>query len=372
MMEKARILLLITKADVGGAQIHVLELLSRLKDQYHFIVAAGEEDFLTAQVRQQGIEVRVLKHLKRTIRLKQDRQAYMECVALIRELKPDLLHTHSSKAGVIGRLAAWRTGVTSLFTAHGWAFTEGAPAVQRLYGLLIESFLCRLAGSVITISDYDYKLAARYHVGWPERRHLIRNGVSEAPVELQSREAADKPLENAPVQLLAIGRLSPVKNHSMLLEALSLLKCPFEAQIIGEGECHMQLSREIKSLNLSDKVRLLGEVTELAAYLESAELFVLSSSYEGLPLSVLEAMSSGLAVVATDVGGVKEAVLNHKTGLLSPRSDAAALAANIEKLARDPHLRRQYGEQGRAHYKQSFTADRMVAELDTLYTRLLT
>lgn len=367
MTENAKILLLITKADVGGAQIHVLELLSGLKNRYHFILAAGEEDYLTAKARQQGIEVRILKHLKRQINLKQDRLAYRECVALINSIKPDLLHTHSSKAGVVGRLAAWRTRVPSLFTAHGWAFTEGAPGLQRLYGLLIESFLCRLSGSVVTISEYDYKLAARYHVGWPEHRHLIRNGVSKPTADLKPRIAfADR----RKIQILTVGRLSPVKNHLMLLKALSMLKCPFEAQIIGEGECHAQLGRQIESLNLLGKVRLIGEVTELSEHFERADLFVLSSNYEGLPLSVLEAMSFGLAVVATNVGGVKEAVLDRKTGLLSDRSDAAALAVNIEKLAADPHLRIQYGEQGRSHYSTNFNADRMVSELDSLYASL--
>lgn len=368
MTVKARILLLITKADVGGAQIHVLELLLRLKDRYHFILAAGEEDYLITQARQLGTEVRVLQHLKRPINLKQDWLAYRECVALIKELKPDLVHTHSSKAGVVGRLAACRTGVSSLFTAHGWAFTEGAPGIQRLYGLVIESVLCRLPGSVVNISVYDFTLAARYHVGWPKRRHLIRNGVSKPSKEVNSRDASCKQIDNTKVQILAVGRLSPVKNHSMLLEALSLLKCPFEAQIIGKGECHAQLKLQIESLNLSENVRLMGEDTELSRHFERADLFVLSSNYEGLPLSVLEAMSVGLAVVATNVGGVKEAVLDHKTGLLSGRGDAAALTANIEKLAADSRLRTQYGEHGRSHYKACFTADRMVSELDTLYT----
>lgn len=371
MTVKAIILLLITKADVGGAQIHVLELLSRLKDRYHFILAAGEDDYLTIQARQQGFEVRVLQYLKRPINLKLDWMAYRECVKLINEIKPDLLHTHSSKAGVVGRLAALRTGVPSLFTAHGWAFTEGAPGVQRLYGLLIESFLCRLPGSVVTISDYDFTLAARYHVGWSKRRHLVRNGVSEPSIELKSMDDAHRQSDNSTVQILTVGRLSAVKNHRMLLEALSLLKCPFEAQIVGEGECHAQLSQQLEALNLSGKVRLMGEVTELSGHFERADLFVLSSNYEGLPLSVLEAMSYGLAVVATNVGGVKEAVLDHKTGLLSGRSDAAALAANIEKLVADSQLRTRYGEQGILHYKACFTALRMVSELESLYRDLL-
>jgi len=366
MKDKARILLLITKADVGGAQIHVLELLMRLKHRYHFTLAAGEEGYLTRKAREQGISVRVLKHLKRPIDIREDRRAYRECVSLLKELNPDLLHSHSSKAGVVGRLAAWRTGTPSLFTAHGWAFTEGAPTLQRMYGLLIESLLCRLPGRVVNISEYDYKLAARYHVGWSNRRFLIRNGVSQP-----SGEVANKMAGTSVPKVLAVGRLSPVKNHVMLLRALAALNTPFQAKIIGEGECHALLVREIQSLGLSNKVQLAGEVTKLSADWQQADVFVLSSNYEGLPLSVLEAMSVGLPVVSTDVGGVSEAVLHQRTGLLSARADPLALAENIDILLKDLERARRYGAHGRQVYEQKFTAIRMVGQTDALYTRLL-
>jgi glycosyltransferase involved in cell wall biosynthesis len=153
----------------------------------------------------------------------------------------------------------------------------------------------------------------------------------------------------------------------MLLEILATLNVPFHAQIIGEGECRAALEEKIQALGLVDKVELLGEVTQTTEYLAKADLFTLTSNYEGLPLSVLEAMSMGLPVVATNVGGVKEAVLHERTGLLSARSDVAQFTANVEKLGRDPALRQQYGEMALSHYAQNFTADRMVNELELIY-----
>ena len=131
------------------------------------------------------------------------------------------------------------------------------------------------------------------------------------------------------------------------------------------------LEQRIEALGLGEKVSLLGEVTETTEHLARADLFVMSSNYEGLPLSVLEAMSMRLPVVSTDVGGVSEAVLDRQSGLLSGRGDIDALAGNIETLLRDPELSMRYGQKGYEHYKANFTAERMLRELEPIYRQLL-
>ncbi len=364
MSRRPFILILITKADIGGAQVHVLEILKSLKSRYRFVLASGENNYLVERAKDLGIEVVLLKHLNRAISLPEDQRAYGECVSMLRTFKPDLLHSHSSKAGVVGRLAAWRTGIPSLFTAHGWAFTEGAPTIQRTYGLIVETVLCRLVGRVVTISSYDFELAKRYRVGLARNRYLVKNGISTPQLR--------KPAKRQEIlQILTIGRLSTVKNHAMMLDALSVLTIPFHARIIGEGECRAALEQKIRTLGLENKVELLGEVTRTTEYLAQADLFLLSSNYEGLPLSVLEAMSHGVPVVATDVGGVCEAVLNERTGLLSERRNVARFSANIETLGNNPELRKQFGEMALSHYAENFTADRMVTELQEIYQDMI-
>jgi glycosyltransferase involved in cell wall biosynthesis len=364
-LPRPRVLLLITQADIGGAQIHVLEILKRMSHQYRFVLAVGFEDYLTRQAATLDVEVRILKHLKRSINFKQDRLALIEVMALLRELKPDLLHTHSSKAGVIGRLAAWRLGVPSLFTAHGWAFTPGAPALQRAYGLAVEFVLCRLIGKVVTVSDFDYKLARRYFVGADAQRFLVRNGVSKPAVV--SKKKRQKVL-----QIITVGRLNQTtKNQAMLIEVLARLDLPFHAIIVGAGESHPLLEEKIRRLNLQDKVKLVGEAEDIGEYLAKADIFTLTSNYEGLPLSILEAMSMGLPVVACDVGGVSEAVLHEQTGLLSARGDVLAFTENIKRLALNSALRSACAKQAQQHYEQNFTADRMIKELSEVYKQAL-
>ncbi|MEE9447091.1 MAG: glycosyltransferase, partial [Arenicellales bacterium] len=192
------------------------------------------------------------------------------------------------------------------------------------------------------------------------RRFLIKNGVAK-PQAFSARKTSQV------LNILTIGRLSPVKNHALLLNSLAYLDFPFHAKIIGEGECRPALEQQIKTLKLEDSVTLLGEVTDARAYLQAADVFVLSSDYEGLPLSILEAMSYQLPVVATDVGGVSEAVLHGETGLLSSRGDAGALSQNLMALAQNPLLAKDFGHQGWAHYAKQFTAERMIAELELVY-----
>lgn len=364
-MSKATILLLITKADIGGAQIHVRDILAHLSQHYKFVLATGEEGFLTAQARQLGIEVRILQHLVRSINLPQDYRAYRECITLLQDVQPHLIHTHSSKAGVLGRLAAWKLGVSSLFTAHGWAFAQGAPMIQRLYGLGVESALCRLRGAVVTVSAADYKLASRFHVGAKKNRFLVRNGVA------QIRRTIKRKSSNT-LRIVSVGRLTEnQKNQSLLIDALARLALPFEANIIGDGPSYALLKAKIETLGLAHKIKLLGEQKCVEPYLTNADIFVLSSNYEGLPLSILEAMSYGLPVVACDVGGVNEAVLHDESGLLSARGDLEGLLRNITKLANQPALREAFSERALQHYQQTFTRKRMIEEMNTVYKHVL-
>ncbi len=365
MTTKPTILLLITQADIGGAQIHVLEILKRLKAHYRFVLATGFEDYLTDEAHKLDIEIRVLQHLKRPINMKRDWLALKECLALLREIKPALLHCHSSKAGVIGRLAAWRLKIPCLFTAHGWAFTPGAPTAQRVYGLLVEFVLCRAIGHVATVSKFDYLLAQRLHAGPDSKRLLIRNGVSSVNTELP------KPKQDT-TRIISIGRLNAKqKNHGMLVKALAQLDLPYHAKIIGEGAARQMLAAEITAHGLRQRLELIGESRDIKHHLSQADIFVLPSNYEGLPLSILEAMNMGVPVVACDVGGVSEAVLHQKTGLLSARGDAKALATNIKRLAESADLRAQYGNRARRHYARYFTAQRMADQTSSAYQKII-
>jgi len=360
---KPKILILITKTDIGGAQIHVLELIRGLRHRYDFILAVGEEDFLARKVRSEGVEVVVLSHLIRPLSLKQDSLGFKEIRDLLKATQPALLHAHSSKAGVLGRLAARSVGVPVLFTAHGWAFTEGAHPVRRLYGWGIEFLLSFISDGIVTISDYDTQLARRLGVGLGRKKWLVKNCVGTCQVA--------KTGPNLPPVIISVGRLSPVKNQVLLLKALARLQQPYLAWIVGEGEQRGAIEQTCRELGLQNRVELLGEVEDCDSLLAKADVFVLSSNYEGLPLSVLEAMSAGLPVVATEVGGVAEAVIDSQTGFLVPRLNADYLARRIDELLADDQKRQQMGQAGYQLYEQQFKLENLVEGMERVYAQVL-
>lgn len=361
--ERPKVLLVITKADIGGAQIHLLQILHNLSGQYQFLLATGEEGFLVDQARNLGVRVEIIPSLVRPIRPLRDIAAARATLRLIRGFSPDLIHAHSFKAGVIARIVALLARTPCLFTAHGWAFTPGAPSVQRLLGLAMESVLCRLCRGVVTICRHDYELAARWKVGAESRRHLVRNAADPVPAtSLPGRE---------PVTLVTIGRLTPVKNQKLILHAMTLLPGNITLTIIGDGSLKQDLSATISKLALGDRVTLAGEMVDPGQSLAAATLFIMSSDFEGLPISILEAMSAGLPVVSTDVGGVAEAVIDGESGFLVPRGDFRQLAGKIQILADDPDLRQRMGSRGREHYQQHFTTSRFTSEMREVYQKLL-
>ncbi|MFT5259924.1 MAG: glycosyltransferase involved in cell wall biosynthesis [Gammaproteobacteria bacterium] len=357
------ILLVITKGDVGGAQIHCLDIIRLLKERYRFLLVCGEEGYLTAEARLLGIKVSVLESLQRPISPRMDWAAYKELKALMLETNPSIVHAHSSKAGVLARIAAARANIPAVFTAHGWAFTKGVSRKQWIVGLLSEWILRHFSAVVIAVSKYDYALAKRYRVCALSNLKVVQNGVGEL--------ASASSVTNVAPKIVNIGRLGGQKNHQFLVKCLAQLDQEFEAIIIGTGDEYHSLVSQIASLGLENKVQLIRNVDNVSSYLNQGDVFVLSSEYEGLPLSVLEAMSGKLAVVSTDVGGVSEAVVEGETGYLVARNDEQAMTARITELLQNTTLRKSMGEAGYQRYQQYFTAERMVSDIDEIYRQVL-
>lgn len=363
-----RIAYVITRADeLGGAQVHVRDLASALHGAGHEVtVLAGSAGVLAEQLAERGVPFRRVPALVRPIAPWADLRAGRQLGALLRELRADLVSAHSSKAGWLARLAARLNGIPAVFTAHGWAFTEGVPALRRRLYALAERLAAPLAEQIITVSDYDRNLALRYRIAPPERIARIHNGVHDSL-------AAGPPARAAgPVRLLMLGRFAAPKDHATLLRALGGLQDrAWALDLAGSGpiEPTAALARE---LGIAERVHFLGERRDVEQLLGRSELCVLSSNWEGLPYSILEAMSAGLPVVASDVGGVSEAITHGLNGLLVPRADSEALRAALAGLLDDPERRRQLGAASRRRYEAQFRFEFMQAQTAALYERVAT
>ncbi|GAA6747090.1 glycosyltransferase family 4 protein [Thermus brockianus] len=361
-----RVLYLITRAEPGGAQMHLLELLRAFRDraELHLAVGQDEEDFLVKAARELGVETHLFAHMVQPIRPASDLRGLREVRDLIRRLRPDLVHAHSSKAGFLGRLAARSLGVRSVFTAHGWAFTDGVSPARRALALTLERLAGRVGDLVLAVSERDRELALRYRVVPPERIRVVWNGVPDTPLRADPGRH--------PPRIVMVGRFAPQKDHALLLRALAGLRgLPWRLDLVGQGSLLPEVRALAERLGLGERVRFLGKRLDVDRILADAQVFVLASNWEGLPLSVLEAMRAGLPVVASDVGGVREAVLEGRTGYLVPRGDEGLLRERLALLLQDPHLRVALGSEGRRRYETHFTLERMLSQVWATYEELL-
>ena len=364
-----RIVYIVTRADpIGGVQIHIRDLTAALQAQGHFptVITSGSGPFVD-QLRAQNTPTVVLRHLTQPIKPGQDLRALLEMRAVLGELRPDLVAAHSSKAGVLGRLAGRSLRIPVVFTAHGWNFTPGIPPLQAAMYRQIERLVGPLASKIITVSEYDRQLALDARIAAEDRVVTVYNGIPDIPLP----PGADR--GETPVRLVMVARFEPQKDHPTLLRALAGLQhLPWELNLVGNGPLLPQMESLAATLGISGRVRFLGQRIDVEQILARSQVSLLATNWEGFPLTILEAMRAGLPVVASSVGGIGEAIGEEETGYLVPRGDVEALRSRIERLLTDPALRVRLGARGRTRYEQHFTVAGFVTKTLAVYRDVLT
>lgn len=352
---------IITLAERGGAQSHVAELLHRFSAKYRLILVTGAEGFLAEHARRHGVPVHLVPDLQRSIHPYYDASAVASCIALMRQVQPDLVHLHSSKAGLIGRLAAQATRIPAIFTAHGWGFQPGVPLRRRIVVWVMERLAAPLARRIICVSDYDYNLALRYGIGDQQRLVVIKNGIfPEAP--RAEPDAAEE------VRIVMTARFRAPKTQPQVLRAYQLAGISNARLVmIGTGPLLHTSQALAHKLGISNQVDFMGERADIPELLAKAHIFVLLSRHEGLPISILEAMRAGLPVVASRVGGIPELVGQGENGFLVANNDVRSAAGALSTLVYSPQLRAAMGRKGRQRFEDQFTLDRMLTQIETLY-----
>ena len=362
-----RILYLITKSELGGAQSHVADLIEGFAPNHEIHLATGSDGPLTDVARACGAPVHFLPRLQRSVNPLLDLAAVREFSALVRRVKPHLIHAHSSKAGVVARLSGRRTGVPVVFTAHGWGFSPGTPPARRALALAVEAAVAPLSARIICVSESDRQLALSLRVGTKSSLVTVRYGL--APDDLRARPSDEPP------RLLMVARFNEQKDQATLLRAVAHLEqlepdLNYSLDLVGSGPDFERVRSLAGELKVQHRASFLGDRHDVPALLGAAQGFVLSTHYEGLPISIMEALRAGLPVVATDVSGIKEEVAHDETGLLVPHRDEVALANALRKIIKDPELRARMGTLGRQKFEAQFTRERMLLEIERLYAQV--
>lgn len=364
-----RIAYVVTRADaVGGATIHVLELAQAMLDRGHEVaVFIGGDGPAGRQLSEAGVPVRPLRFLRRAVRPDRDVRAFLELAAALREFRPDLVSTHTAKAGWIGRAACVRLGIPAVHTPHGLPVGDRMPGVRGLLFQAAERMAGRWARAIICVCEHERRLALAYSIAPPQRLLVVRNGVREIPGDLRANP------ETIPARIVSVARFETPKDHATLLRALAMLPgLDWELELVGDGPLEPACRALAAHFGIAGRVRFLGYSPEVAAVLARAQIFALSSRSEALPRSVLEAMRAGLAVVATDVGGLSELVDNGVNGVLIPRGDVGALSAALARLISDAPRRLQLGTAARLTYEARFRLEYMIEKTAAIYEMALT
>ncbi|MCU0498367.1 MAG: glycosyltransferase family 4 protein [Anaerolineae bacterium] len=380
-----KILRVISRLNVGGPAIHVSLLTEKLNAPdyplYHSLLVSGtignEEGDMSYYATQHGVEPIYLPELGRSLHPVRDLLTLWKLIRLIRRERPTIVHTHTSKAGFIGRVAARLCGVPVIVhTYHGHVFSGYfGPLKNRLF-ILLDQITARFSDAILALTQGQRRdLSEVYRIAPKERITVLPLGLDLAPFAAFGRKRGvfreqwqippDAPL------IGIVGRFVPIKNHHLFLESAAILcRQHPEARfvLVGDGELRPEIETTIDTLGLRDRVIITGWLRDLPTVYSDLDVFVISSNNEGTPVTMIEALSAGCPVVSTAVGGIPDLLDGGELGRLVPADDATALAQAIDETLDHPVIDAQKGSEAMLH---RYGIGRLVQDLDSLYRGLL-
>jgi glycosyltransferase involved in cell wall biosynthesis len=380
--EPVRVLRVIARLNVGGPAIQAITLTSRMRALgYRTTLVRGvegpNEGSMDALAAEEGVTPVLVPSLQRSIGPR-DVRAVLAVMKMIRRQRPDILHTHTAKAGTVGRIAALLSlrGRPRIIvhTFHGHVFSGYfSPHTTRVF-VVIERLLGSVTTCVIAVSEEVRQDLIRLRIARAERIAVVPLGFDLTRFDGVSSRRADARLQlglpDGPVVLL-VARLVPIKRVDRFLRIAARVATPdVTFMIAGDGDLGEELRRSEAAAALGSRVRWLGLRTDVDFLLAAADVTVLCSDNEGTPVSLIESQAAGVPVVATRVGGVAAVVVDGETGLLVDANDEEGFAAAIDRLLGDRDLRQTMGRSGREHVRARFSLDRLIADVDALYRRL--
>src|SRR3954447_16932466 len=388
MAEPIRVLRVIARLNMGGPALHVAYLSAGLAERgYETTLVAGSlargEDSMAFVAERLGLEVAKVEDLSREISVLRDLRSVRSLARLIRKERPQILHTHTAKAGAVGRIAALLAGDARppiiVHTFHGHVLRGYFDPVRATAFRLLERWLARHSTALIAVSPQVRDDLVRLGVAPAEKFAVVRLGIElgerTATGEVDGAEQRRRlgiPADRFVVGW--IGRMASVKRaDDVLLSFKGLRDRGIDACLcmVGDGPDRADLERRAHELGVMRDTLFLGYQEDVAPFYAAFDALVLPSGNEGTPVSVIEALAAGRPVVATSVGGVPDVVRDGEDGFLVEAGATGEVADRLARLARDPALRAQMGKHGRERVVPRYAVDRLVADVDELYRSLL-
>ena len=378
MKSKIKILHVITHLPIGGAQdntLYTVELLD--KEKYDISLCCNLDGELVERAKKvEAVKLFDIPFLGREVSPYRDIRAFLSLYKLFKEEDFTIIHTHSSKAGLLARLAAVlnKTPIV-IHTIHGFAFNDFMNMFKKNFFIYVEKLLAKWTDVLITVSNLNKKKIIDLNIA---HENKIKNIYSGIDLRLFTNKRNDDfrkelNLENAHLLLGSVGRLSDQKDPITMIEAFGIISKPFpnaHLALVGDGKLKGKILEKIDKLKLNGKVHLTGNKNKPWSVYHSMDLFIMSSIYEGLGRSITEALSCGVPVVCTDVEGVPEIVRDNITGILVPPKDSNKLADGIIRTLNDMETAKKMAEEGRRFVNDNFDVNKMVNDIDSIYNTL--
>ena len=394
-MRKKNLLYIITKLELGGAQKQLLALISGLdRNKYNiFLLTAKYGLLIPDALAIENLKVRGSAFLDRPINPLKDILALIEISRFIQKNKINLVHTHSSKAGIIGRLAAKLARVkTIIHTVHGWSFHDYQPRWLRWFYINLERLVAKFTDKIIVVSNFDLQKGLDNHIGQDDKYVLIRYGIDYVEFNEVDHFCHSEPRrpdrifggrgeESLRVREelglaandLVVGMVACFKPQKAPLDFIKLAYLVNKEMpgvkfiLVGDGVLRAQVEQLINNFGLQKEVILLGWRRDIPHILSALDVFALTSLWEGLPISVLEVIVLGKPVVATNTGGIAEIISDGQTGFLVLPKDMDTMAKKIIMLLKDESLRLSIASKAKNYLDNSFSLVNMTGCTQNLY-----
>jgi glycosyltransferase involved in cell wall biosynthesis len=292
-------------------------------------------------------------------------KAYSHLKEEILDFNPDIITSHSSKAGFLGRIIAWRLNIPNIFTAHGWAFTDGKSKIKQTIYRLLEWLVVPITDKIIAVSDYDRNLGIQQLSLSEDKIITIHNGMTDIDKKLMSVQQSE-----GPVNIIMVARFDHQKDQQELLKATHNIE-NIHIHFVGDGHLRSKTEELANELNMREKITFWGELDSVDEVLAKSQIFALISNWEGFPCSTLEGMRAGLPTVVSDVGGSAEAIDEGVTGYAVKKGNVNVLHNVLEELVQNTEKRVAMGKLARERFESHYTFQTMYEKTLKTYFKVI-
>jgi glycosyltransferase involved in cell wall biosynthesis len=356
--KKMEILYIATNSDLGGISKYLLEIIKNIGEdiEAHFLM--GSEGYLSEELMKIGIKQEQLHFIPMTnniFDISQHIKSNLKTLELIKRIKPDVIHCNATTGAIVGAFCGFLTRIPTIYTVHGWPFTDGISKNKQCFYKILEFIICAVFKKIICVSEYDRQIGIKTLPIYKNKMIAIHNGISDIPKDYKKNEFSKDELK-----IVMISRFCPQKDPYTLINAVAEANkegCNIKLDLYGYGQELEKVKDCINSQNDSN-IRYVGEISDVTPILKNYDVYALISNWEGLPIGIIEAMRAGLPILVSDVGGNAECI--RENGYLVKRGNIEYCKIRLKQFWNNINRLPEMGKNSRNFYEEEFIVEKMV------------